>query len=529
MFNDDRNGFSQKPEGLDADSFAENRDTNITPVNQPPAETFSENIDRSSEPESVACEDSDNDNLYNSDDVIDDISVSHTNPETDGVDVISDDLEVITENAYPNENSAPVFADNISEGTDNTDFAADNNYTYSYSSKFPNKQKVETDDKENEYIKSAKSMKRFAIISMCCALVISIASISLAGVTVFRHVDEKFSHFRQSNRTDSTNKAVSTEQFVPTGAQLATEEIAAKVGPAVVGIVNTSRVLSFFNQPSTSQSSGSGVIINENGYIVTNYHVIENADELKVVLNTGKECAARVIGYDSRSDLAVLKIEEKDLIYASFGDSSQVNVGQRVIAIGNPLGTELMGTVTQGIISAVNRTVSVDNKTLTLIQTDAAINNGNSGGPLVNAYGEIIGINSVKMAATGVEGIGFAIPSNEVKSVVDDLINNGYVTGRLMVGVSGTNITEKLSGYYDLPVGFYVNEVYEGYGAYLAGVQTGDVIIKCDGKQVETVDDINAIRDTHKVNDIMEIVVWRNGKEVTLKVKLMEENPEITQ
>ena len=410
--------------------------------------------------------------------------------------------------------------DSIEINTYNESVDDEGEYTYSYEAE------EIMDGTEEVVSEKKKSSKKFAYAGIGLGLVVCLVAGTLIGFSIADRRSGKETYFHQSNASQM-NQNTQTEQFTPDGKELSTEDVAAKVGPAVVGIINKTNAISFFNM--ASESSGSGVIINEDGYIVTNFHVIENARELKVILNTGKEYPATVIGYDARSDLAVLKIEEKDLVYANFGDSSYVNVGSRVIAIGNPLGTELMGTVTQGIISAVNRTVNIEDKTLTLLQTDAAINSGNSGGPLVNAYGEVIGINSVKMSATGVEGIGFAIPSNEVKVVVDDLINKGYVTGRLMIGVSGTNITEKLSKYYDLPVGFYVNEVYEGYGAYLAGIQPGDVIIKCDGKDVATVDEINKIRDTHKVGDMMEVVVWRNGKEVTLKIRMMEENPEITQ
>lgn len=362
----------------------------------------------------------------------------------------------------------------------------------------------------------------------------SVAMICLVLATAFLFNNKDFtdSIVRKSDMyhtSDSSAKKVANSgggQFIPTGSELTTAEIAAKVGPSVVGIESKTYSVNIFQQKTSNTATGSGVIVNENGYIVTNHHVVGSAKELKVILNSGKEYPATLVGYDERSDLAVIKIDEKDLPYATFGDSSQLMVGERAIAIGNPLGTELMGTVTQGIISAVNRTVKVEDKTLTLLQTDAAINSGNSGGALINAYGEVIGINTVKMYATGVEGIGFAIPSNEVKSVMDDIINHGYVRGRLIVGVTGTNITEKMAEYYELPVGFYVSEVIEGYGAYLAGVQVGDVIVKVDGKVVKTIDDINEIRDSHKVGDFMDIVVSRNGKNVNLKVKLMEERPD---
>lgn len=402
----------------------------------------------------------------------------------------------------------------------------DEETSYSY---YEDMSKDEPVANEERYDKPNRSGKKTVFAYLTGILAICLIVGTIVGVNSGK-IENHATNFHESNvshEEKATN--ISASQFVPTGNQLSTEEIAAKVGPAVVGVVAQRQGINYFYQPTVSSSSGSGVIINDEGYIVTNYHVIEGAQKVTVILNTGKECETKTIGYDARSDLAVIKINEPNLTYATFGDSSQTVVGERAVAIGNPLGTELMGTVTQGIISAVNRSVTVDNMTLTVIQTDAAINSGNSGGPLVNAYGEVIGINSVKITATGVEGIGFAIPSNEVKSVADDLINRGFVTGRLMIGVSGTNITEKLSGYYNLPVGFYVNEVYEGYGAYLAGIRTGDVIVKCDGKIVETLDDINEIRDSHSVGEFMEIVVSRNGKTLTFKVKLMEENPEITQ
>ncbi len=381
------------------------------------------------------------------------------------------------------------------------------------------------EEPQSEPLKKKKRKTNPVIVILSSALVVSMTLGTIFAFKVYSPKEKPDSVFHSSDaKNDGAGNGQNGEQLVLGGNQLTTEAVAAKVGPSVVGIVNTGVAMNFFMQQETT-STGSGVIITQDGYIVTNYHVIENSRALRVILNTGEEVEATVVGFDERSDLAVLKIEKNGLTYATFGDSSQVMVGERAIAIGNPLGTELMGTVTQGIISAVNRTVTVDNKTLTLLQTDAAINSGNSGGALVNAYGEVIGINSVKMAATGVEGIGFALPSNTVKTVVDDVIKYGYVRGRLVIGVSGTNITEKLSGYYNLPIGFYVSEVMPGYGAYLSGIRAGDVIIACDGEKVETIDDINEIRDRHKVGDIMQITVARGEEELTYDVKLMEERP----
>ena len=305
-----------------------------------------------------------------------------------------------------------------------------------------------------------------------------------------------------------------------------TQDIAAAVSPAVVGIENIAKVRSRGQEALVVQGSGSGVVIAENGYIATNYHVVENAFEINVIMNSGDRYKAKIVGTDSDTDLAVVKIEATGLTYATFGDSSSVMVGDRAIAIGNPLGTELMGTVTQGIISAVNRTVEIDNKTMSLLQTDAAINSGNSGGALLNGRGELIGINSAKMAASGVEGLGFAIPCNTVLEVVTDLIDYGYVRGKLIMGIGGTNITSKMSKYYDMPVGFYVQEVYEGSGAAQAGIKPGDIVIKCDDKVVETIDDINTVKQTHSAGETMRVELVRNSKTMTVHVVLHEETPE---
>lgn len=315
-------------------------------------------------------------------------------------------------------------------------------------------------------------------------------------------------------------------EIVRDGKELTTQEIAALVGPAIVGIENIGTANYYYYQAEATRGSGSGVIISEDGYIVTNYHVIEGASRIRVILSTGSTYEAKVIGVDVESDLALIKVDAKGLSFATFGDSSKVMVGDRAIAIGNPLGTELMGTVTQGIISAVNRNVRVDNRTMTLLQTDAAINSGNSGGALINAYGEVIGINSVKMAASGVEGLGFAIPSNTVNSIVSDLKESGYVRGRLSIGIAGTNITAKMAQYYDMPVGFYIQEVYRGSGAEAAGLKPGDIIVKCDGTLVEDIDDINEIKKSHKAGDSMKIQVVRDGKNMSFDVVLQEEKPE---
>ena len=308
--------------------------------------------------------------------------------------------------------------------------------------------------------------------------------------------------------------------------KLADEDVAEKVGPAVVGIINSAN----FFQQDVEQGSGSGIIINADGYIVTNNHVIENASSLKVILNNSEEYAAKVIGTDPQTDLAVLKIEAgKELPYATFGASADLKAGETAIAIGNPLGTEFAGTVTKGVISALNRSVTVEGKQLTLIQTDAAINPGNSGGALVNSYGEVIGINTVKISSGDVEGLGFAIPINEAKPIIQDLMEDGYVKGRPVIGLSGREMTQEMARTYGYVTGVYVVEVTPFSGAERAGIKSGDVITKVEDQEVKTVEDINNIRDSHQVGDKLKFEIDRRGQKLTVEVELGEDKPTTSQ
>ncbi|WHH59593.1 trypsin-like peptidase domain-containing protein [Petroclostridium sp. X23] len=319
--------------------------------------------------------------------------------------------------------------------------------------------------------------------------------------------------------TPATPKIVANESG---NIELSVMDIAKKVGPAVVGIINRVQTQGFIRE-TVEQGSGSGIIMSPDGYIITNNHVIEGATEVTVILNTGKKYEARLIGKDAKTDLAVIKIDAEDLHYAQLGDSSKLQVGELAVAIGNPLGQEFAGSVTTGVISALNRTIKVEDKTMTLIQTDAAINPGNSGGALVNSYGKVIGINTIKMSATGVEGIGFAIPANEAKPIIEELIQHGYVTGRPLIGISGRNVTEDIAKMYDLPVGVYVDQVAQNSGAGKAGIQPGDVIVKFNGKTIKTMDELNQEKENFKAGDIVEIEVRRDMKAMTFEVELIEE------
>ncbi len=316
-------------------------------------------------------------------------------------------------------------------------------------------------------------------------------------------------------------------------------EIAKKVGPAVVGVVNKVTynniqrygIYGFLpedyygNDETVESGSGSGVIISEDGYVVTNYHVIEGASEIYVITNTGEEYKAILKGSDARTDLAVLKIDGT-FPYATLGNSSELEVGELAVAIGNPLGQEFAGTVTDGIISALNRSITVDNKQLTLLQTNAAINPGNSGGPLVNQYGEVIGINTAKISSDQLEGLGFAIPIDEAKPIIDDLLQSGYVRGRPVIGIGGRNITEQMAKAYEMKVGIYVSSMSPNSPAYMSGVQIGDIIVEADGKKVKTVDELNELKNKHTVGDRFELKIYRNGAYKTITIILGEEIPE---
>lgn len=291
-----------------------------------------------------------------------------------------------------------------------------------------------------------------------------------------------------------------------------------------------------FGRSGTTQAEGSGIIISEDGYILTNNHIVDTsssssssqysevskANRITVYLyNDDTPYEAKIIGTDSQTDLAVIKIEKTGLTKAELGNSDQVKVGEFSMAIGNPLG--MQSSVTSGIISAVNRKVTdSDGKTYTLIQTDAAINAGNSGGALVNSQGQVIGINTLKLNGTGIEGMGFAIPINSTVSIYEQLIQDGKVK-RPYIGITGIDLDEQTAKTNNLVVGVYVKVIESFSAAEKAGVKQGDVIIEADGTKITTMDELNEIKNSHQIGDSMKIKVNRNGKEETLTLTLQEQ------
>jgi len=325
--------------------------------------------------------------------------------------------------------------------------------------------------------------------------------------------------------TQNSNSAGATNVSTFLDGSLSVVDIAKKAGPSVVGVVNKKNINTFFGT-ETQEGGGSGIIIKEDGYIITNNHVVEGSKNIDVVLSNGKTYPAKIVGMDSKTDLAVIKIDANGLPAAEIGKSSELEVGELAVAIGNPLGQEFAGSVTAGVISALNRSMNVQGRQYTLIQTDAAINPGNSGGPLVNRNGRVIGINTVKIGATGIDGMGFAIPIDEAMPIINELLQGkGYIQGRPVVGVVPREITKQMSKMYDLPEGVYVIEVSPFSGAEKAGIQAGDVIIRADGKEILTVDSLNKQRDTHKAGEVMNFEIMRDGKKLNLNVTLGEEKP----
>lgn len=334
----------------------------------------------------------------------------------------------------------------------------------------------------------------------------------------------------KSNNTSYSDKLteVSLANYSDTGISVAN-----KVRPSIVGIEVEYSVNSIFSRGGTAKAEGSGIIISEDGYILTNNHIVNSssnasyyevskASKLTVYLyNDETTYEAKIVGTDEQTDLAVIKIEKTGLTAAELGNSDSVQVGEFSMAVGNPLG--MQSSVTSGIISAVNRKVTdSDGKTFTLIQTDAAINAGNSGGALVNAEGKVIGINTLKLSGTGIEGMGFAIPINSTIEIYEQLIQYNKVK-RPYIGITGIDLDEKTAEYNKLVVGIYVKAIDDFSSAEKAGLKIGDVIVAADGKNVTTMDELNEIKNSHKIGDEMTLKVNRNGSEISITLTLAEQ------
>lgn len=400
---------------------------------------------------------------------------------------------------------------------------------------------------ENEYkaFNTSKKEKRsgagfgktVALPFLCGVLGAGLVVGSCVGVPAIRNtLLEQFlvSSSEEASNTlsidDINTKLISLNGFSDTSIG-----VAQKVKPSIVGISVEYSVSSIFNRggSSTATAQGSGVIITSDGYILTNNHVVNSsssssyyeigeASKVTVKLyNDDTEYEAKIIGTDAQTDLAVIKIDKTDLIAAELGNSDSVQVGEFCMAVGNALG--LGDSVTSGIVSAVNREVTdSDGNTYTAIQTDAAINSGNSGGALVNSKGQVIGINTLKISGTGVEGVGFAIPINSTKDIYEQLIQYSKVK-RPYIGITGRNLTQELASQNNLVVGIYVQSIDEFSAAEKAGIQVGDVIIEADDTKITTMDKLNELKNKKKIGDTMKLKIYRDSRTKDVTVTLQEQ------
>lgn len=396
------------------------------------------------------------------------------------------------------------------------------------------------DDYENALNKNKKnqakkkhSMKPFIIT---ISSIFGVAIIALASVGIVNLVNNSKGNGNKTLQSPTSSSSVainnqpssSSSTTANSGDKLTIEQLAEKITPSVVGI-------EMYDLSSVEPiAEGSGFVVSEDGYIVTNAHVIEDGQKICIIMSDGtKYDTVKLVGKDTKSDLAVLKVNATGLTAAELGNSDELKVGQEVIAIGNPGGMTFANSVTNGIVSGLNRTVSssTSSSQMTYIQTNALINPGNSGGPLVNMYGQIIGINTSKISQTGYEGLGFAIPSSSAQPIVNDIIQNGYVTGRVKIGITVYQLSNSQAKWYNYPSGLYVESIERDSDAYLSGLRTKDIITEINGVKLAN-DDASTVYKTfyteetkYKAGDTVTVKVYRteSDKYVTLSFKLMED------
>ena len=369
---------------------------------------------------------------------------------------------------------------------------------------------------EMKPVKKNRMGLRITALALCCALLGGVVG---GGVAYYA-----------GNRPGETSVNVSsrpaTQVSVNTvdgkNAMSDAEVYAAGVNSVVsINVTGTSGT-NFFGQAVQTASAGSGFILTKDGYIVTNYHVVKDGETVKVTLYSGDEYEAKYVGGDEDYDIAVIKVEAADLQPVTLGDSSSLNVGDHVLAIGNPLG-ELTFSMSGGMVSCVNRAINVDGTPFNMIQTDASINPGNSGGPLFNQYGEVVGIVSAKYSSTGnesVEGLGFAIPINDVFAMIQDIMTNGYVTNKPYLGVTAGTMTEQMAAQYryDITSGVFIYSVEEDSAADQAGLKMGDVITKVDDTAITSMEDLTVAKKQYSAGDTCTLTVYREGQETTVEL-----------
>lgn len=429
------------------------------------------------------------------------------------------------------------YNSNNYSGYSNNNYQNNNQYSQyggniQYKWNYDDYQKALNQNKNKKLKKKKGGLKPF-LITVCTVFGVAILGLAIVGATTLAKGGNVLGT-TSSAATGNSNATKLNIESQPTtsspstaGRELTTEEVAEKLTPSVVGI-------EIYDLSSVEPiAEGTGIIMSSDGYIITNAHVISGAQKICVVLSDGtKYDTVKTIGSDTKSDLAVLKINATGLTAATFGDSDQLKVGQAVVAIGNPGGLTFANTVTNGIVSGLNRTVtSASGSQMTYIQTNALINPGNSGGPLVNMYGQVVGINTAKITETGYEGIGFSIPINTAKPYIDSIIQYGYVKGRVKVGISVYSLSNSQARWYNYPSGLYVESIERDSDAYAKGLRTKDIITEINGISLAN-DDSSEVYNTfykeeskHKAGDTITIKVYRTetGRTLTFKIKLVED------
>lgn len=380
-------------------------------------------------------------------------------------------------------------------------------------------------DGNNDQHKKNKHDGRLVALALCCSLLGGVV-----GAGGFALGMGAFAHNSQTTENSSTILEGQREYtalnvaYVDTAQEMTAAEIYAANVNSTVGIT-TSVTTNYFGFQTTTPASGSGFILTADGYVVTNYHVIEGASTIKVATYDGSSYDAELIGYDESNDLAVLKIEANSLSPVILGDSSQMNVGDDVIAIGNPLG-ELTFSLTSGSVSALDREVTINNVSMNLIQTDCAINAGNSGGALFNMYGEVIGITNAKYSSSGASGasidnIGFAIPINSVRSIIESIIEKGYIS-KPYIGVSVGNVSNEMLN-FGLPEGAVIQSVMEGSPAESAGLRANDIVTMANGTEITSSSALKAYISDAEIGDVLTLTVYRQGETIEIRVTIAEQ------
>ena len=373
-----------------------------------------------------------------------------------------------------------------------------------------------------------------ALICTICLLTLSL--LFLCGVLLNNRASAAGTQSSSRELYEEITAAADEEVIMPIsrssfedGVVMTAEEIYTAACRSTVGVTIPGYAYNIFGQPGARAVTGTGIVLSEDGYILTNFHVIETAYEngasIMILTYEGDEYEAEVIGIETDSDLAVLKVEAEGLTAAVIGDSDEIRVGQTIYTVGNPLG-ELTYTMTSGIISALGRRITTDEAVIVnMFQVDAAINSGNSGGPVFNVCGQVIGVVTAKYSQYGMEGLGFAIPVHDACRIADDLVEKGYVTGKAYLGMSFANVSASVARYYNMVQGVYISDVEEGSCSEAAGLEPGDIIVGIDGTSVATTDELVKAVKEHSAGDSAELTIWRGGDFLSMTVVFDEELP----